>query len=706
MNSMSPYTNENYASPFAPGKSIFPEQRRIFHRADRIYTPLYRIEQVQRLDAAVHLTVAAKAQLKAYLRIAVVGPGLVRLRMSLRPFEAWDEPYFLVQDLKPYGPTEILEDEESLTLAWDSYRLRIERHPLHLALTRDDELIWELDREETAGGLMTGPLGFRWQEGQAEAYLSTRLQSGEECYGFGEKWGRLEKTGTSLRIWNNDTCGTNTTDLAYKAVPWLMSTKGWGLLLSSAYASQWEIGSFSHSSASCLVEHNEWSGFLCLGRTLKDLVKAYTALSGRPGPVPDWALGIWMSRCAYRNRAEVEEVAEQLRRLEIPSTVLHLDPPWMQEHYYPSLHTDACDFRWNERDFPKRRDMFAALAKKGFAVSLWINPYLPEGGELYRYAEQQGFLVRSLTGSWARLEFGQPVGIVDFTSPEASSWWQGLIEELLRDGAATVKADYADRIPEDALFADGRSGREMHHIYLHLFAEAAASAVQTVHGHGVIWRRPGYIGTQRFPISWAGDTQVSWEGMRGCLRGGLSAALAGEAFWSHDIGGFCGPQPDPELYIRWMQWGMLSPCTRFHGTSPREPWHYGSEALAITRHYARLRQRLLPYLKECAELAQKEGLPILRPMVLEFQDEPGMSAIEDQYMLGPQLLVAPILQAGQRERWVYLPQGAWRALEDATKQIYEGGRYIKAEAPLERLPLFLRLDGNHDSPMLLALPNS
>lgn len=691
MDSQSLYSTSSYASPFAPGKTNFPEQRQIFHRADCVYTPVLCVEALAGIESGLILALKCRGGVRAFLKCEVHASQMLRLSLSLTEPVKREEPYFLVDDLDLHPDTHVRELSAAIELDWDQYTLHIDKQNFGMTLRKAGALLWELDREEVAGELITGPLGFRWTNGRAEAYLSLRLHSDEQTFGFGEKFGPVEKTGFSTRIWNNDTAGTNTTDLSYKAIPWLVSSRGWGLLMSSAFPSLWEVGSFSHTSASCLVETERWDGFLILGDQLKDIVTGYTRLTGLPKAVPPWALGIWMSRCAYQNHQEVEDVVSEMQRHDIPFDVVHLDPPWMRNHYYQKLGTDACDFDWNDEAFPERRNFFARLQEQGIAVSIWINPYLPEGGSLYQYAARRGFLVRSIDGGWSRLEFGQPVGIVDFTLRAAKTWWKELIKEILRDGAAVVKTDYADRVPETALFADGRTGREMHNTYLHLYSEAASEAVEEVHGHGLLWRRPGYIGTQRFPISWAGDTQVSWEGLKGCLRGGLSAAFSGEAFWSHDIGGFCGPKPDPELYIRWMQLGMFSPCTRFHGTSVREPWHFGEQAVEITRHYAKLRYRLIPYLWQCANISTEQGLPIMRPMVLEFPNEPMAAHMDDQFMLGPDLLVAPVIYPAQTQRWVYLPQGSWRSLEKP-EEVYEGGRYISALAPLNCIPAYVRAE--------------
>jgi alpha-D-xyloside xylohydrolase len=625
------------------------------------------------------------------LSVEAVAEGTFRLRawQGTVPFDE-TSPMLAVPGLKRL-PARFRETKEVLVFTAGGNSLRVTKGPFGAALLdAKGRVLWQLESEDRAAGALVAPhLGYRTSPSGVHPFLSWRIENDEHLFGLGEKFNKVEKTGTRCTIWTADTAGLNTTDLAYKAVPVLFSTRGWGMMLHSSFRSYWEVGSFSYVAGSFLTEDEKIDLFLFAAPTLKGLLGKYTALTGRPAMPPKWALGVWLSRCSYPTRQAAEAAARGMRQRKIPCDVVHLDPPWMKVGYYPILGVDACDFDWNERDFPDRAAMFRQFAADGFAVCLWINPYLPEGTPTYREAADKGYMVKDPSGRPARNEQGQTVGVVDFTKPEAREWWKDHLKALLRDGASVFKPDYGERVPEDGMFHNGRTGREMHNLYLFLYQQAVIEATREQTGRSPIWGRSGYIGSQRFPGTWAGDTQVMWRAMKCCLRGGLSAGLTGFSFWSHDIGGFVGPKPSPELYIRWAQWGLLSPLSRFHGTTPREPWEYGAEAEGIVARCCRLRYGLIPYLLAAAEESCRTGVPIMRHMALEFPDEANAHTLDDQYVLGPDLLVAPVLVEGARSRQVYLPAGVWTEL-DRPRATHDGPGFVKLAAPLSRIPVLVR----------------
>ncbi len=701
------YFEDNYASRFLTGKTVFPDDTRIFHRADCTYDDVAALGNARLEGQTFQVDLFLRSGAAASLAIQPVRPEVLRVMFG-RPGAVFAQASPMLLPFPDERPTLAYADgDDAFTCAFGGYQVELDKLPFCLRIiSPQGKTIFESEWEKIVDMYTAPAMGLRRRPGadtsasqssqarQASpatpaAFLSWRTRFADRYFGLGEKFTKFEKTGTRATIWEADTCGSNTTDMSYKAVPVIFSTAGWALLLHSSFRSSWELGSFSYASAGLLVEEDKLDLFLILAPTLKEQVIAYTTLTGRPQMPPRWALGLWMSKAAYHNRAQLLEVAGRLRAEQIPCDVLNIDGTWMENLYYNELGVAVCNFGWNEKDWGQPAPLFQEFAGQGFNLCLWINPYFSCDSPAYAEAKAKGYLVRTLSGEIAGLEFDLQAAMIDFTNPAAKAWWQAQLIDLLQKGAAVFKVDFGDRVPADALFYSGQTGREMHNLYVHLYAQAVYEAVEQVHGAGFIWRRPGYIGSQRYPGCWAGDTQVTWEGMAGALRGGLSAAFSGESFWGHDIGGFVGQQPAEELYIRWVQFGMLSPLARFHGTTPREPWNYGPRALDVARHYIRLRYSLIPYLLAYAHESSENGLPLLRPMVLEFPAEPRIDAIDDQYLLGPDLLAAPLFQPGERTRVVYFPRGLWWPFERSGSPI-AGPGFHSVEAPLERIPLYVR----------------
>lgn len=684
------YDSASYTARYLPEKTVYQDDGRIFHRGGYNYAVVTKLTDPRITKNTFTASALLSDGTHAQLQLSATAAGTLRLQFGRLNAKYADASPMLLATAKPARALELVVENGVARIKAEGHEIQIGLDPFTLSIrSADGRLVAELETEQMAGSHITPPLGFRSSGGVAEPFLSWRIHNTDRFYGLGEKFNKVEKSSTRATVWASDTCGSNTTDLAYKSIPLLHCSAGWSLMLHSSARSFWEVGSFSYTSGSCLVQDEKLDAFIFLAPDVRGLIERYTALTGRTAMPPLWAFGVWMSRCAYNSRAEVEEVLARLRAEQIPCDVIHLDPLWMRTHYYFKIGVDACDFVRNEENFPGFPEMLTRWKDQGFSTCFWLNPYLPEGQPIYEEAKAEGYLLRSTKGGIARLEYGEPVGIVDFTNPAAKTWWKGKLKALVADGASVFKPDYGDRVSEDSLSFDGQTGRTLHNLYLHLYCQAAAEAVEESRGETIVWRRAGYIGSQRYPGTWAGDTQVTWEGMRCALRGGLSAGFGGEACWSHDIGGFVGPKPSDELYIRWAQWGLLSPFARFHGTTPREPWHYGQTAIEVVRRYAQLRYTLIPYLVKCVEESAQTGLPVLRHLSLEYPNDPVATNIDDQYLLGPSLLVAPVFVEGARSRMVYFPDGEWYVLENPS-ECYSGGRYHSVPAPLDRLPLFVK----------------
>lgn len=517
-----------------------------------------------------------------------------------------------------------------------------------------------------------------------EAGTAFALEPDEKLYGVGEQFVEFDRRGREIEAWHEEPLGTET-ERAYKNIPFHLSTNGYGFLVDTTARVRYDFGKSSTASGSVSVDDDTFAFVFFYGPSLKSVLRQYTAFTGRPDRPPKWSFGTWMSRLGYESREELEAVADRLREEEIPSDVLHLDPFWMPPG-------ESCTLEWDRDQFPDPEGMITELRDRDFRLSLWEHPHVPVGTEAFAEGAANGYFVTDGSGTpyvMDRTCQGDYRGaLVDFTDQDAVEWWQDRHRRLLEMGVSVFKTDYGEYVPEDAVFDNGLSGRVMHNLYPYLYNKTVYETVGEVNGadEALVWGRSAWTGSQRFPMHWGGDPQTTWNGMAAALRGGLSASLSGIAFWSHDIGGFRGT-PSDALYVRWAQFGLVSSNSRCHGTTPREPWEFGETALDIFREYARLRYRLLPYLYTYAEIAARTGLPEVRPLVLEHQSDPRTHRLDTQYLLGRDLLVAPVFEA-ETTRDVYLPDGEWR--DFWTGDRYAGGRTVHVDAPLETMPLFVR----------------
>ncbi|WP_433627698.1 alpha-xylosidase [Halomicrococcus sp. NG-SE-24] len=518
----------------------------------------------------------------------------------------------------------------------------------------------------------------------AETGTAFGLDPDEKLYGAGEQFVEFDRRGREIDLWHEEPLGTET-PRAYKNVPFHLSTKGYGMLVDTTARVHYDFGKTSTASASVSVADDAFAFVFFYGPEFDDVLRRYTALTGRPNRPPKWSFGTWMSRLGYESRDQLEAIADRLREERIPSDVLHLDPFWMRDR-------SSTDLEWDTEQFPDPEGMIEGLNEDGFHLSLWEHPHIPVGTDAFDEAAREGYFVTDGTGKPYVMDNtcqGDYRGaLVDFTDPDAVEWWKDKHRSLLEMGVDVFKTDYGEYVPEDAVFANGKNGQSMHNLYPYLYNEAVYEVVGEVNGEdeGIVWGRSAWTGSQRFPMHWGGDPQTTWNGMSAALRGGLSASLSGIAYWSHDIGGFRGT-PTDALYARWSQFGLLSSNARCHGTTPREPWEFGEDALDVFREYSRVRYSLLPYIYTYAEIATRTGLPVIRPLVLEYQDDPNTHRLDTQYLVGTDLLVAPVFkESGTRD--VYLPEGEW--VDFWTDERYEGERTVGVDAPLEIMPMFVR----------------
>lgn len=551
--------------------------------------------------------------------------------------------------------------------------------PWHVDYLWDEELLTSSTERS---------IGYAQVEGGGPHVLEQlSLSVGEQIYGLGERFGAFVKNGQSVDIWNADG-GTNS-EQAYKNVPFYLSSRGYGVLVDDAGPVSFEVGSENVSATQFSVPGEELRYEVFGGGSPLEVVDRYTARSGRPARLPDWSFGLWLSTSfttAYDEQTVLSFVDGMAER-GIPLSVFHFDCFWMRGFHWS-------DFVWDPSTFPDPRGLIAKLHERGLKVCLWINPYIAQRSHLFDEGAELGHLLRRTDGAVWQTDLWQAgMGLVDFTSPAACEWFAGKLDLLLEDGVDSFKTDFGERIPsEGVVWADGSDPLREHNFYAQRYNEVVFDLLRRRRGEGeaVVFARAATAGGQRFPIHWGGDCESTYAAMAQSLRGGLSLVSSGFGYWSHDIGGFEGT-PDPTLFKRWVAFGMLSSHSRLHGSSSyRVPWLFDEEAVEVMREFAELKQSLMPYILEAAGTTTATGAPVMRPMVMQFPGDPACRTLDTQFMLGEDLLVAPVF-TGTGEVDVYLPAGRWVHLLDGEEvNTGESGRFLHRRYDVHSLGLFAR----------------
>lgn len=525
------------------------------------------------------------------------------------------------------------------------------------------------------------------------SYLLGRLDIGvgELVYGLGERFGPLTRNGQTVDIWNAD--GGTSSEQAYKNVPFYLTNAGYGVLINHVGHVSFEVGSESVSQVQFSVPGESLDYLIFAGPSPADVLRRYTGLLGRPALVPSWSYGTWLSTSFTTDYDEetVSSFIDEMAARDLPVSVFHFDCFWMREFHWT-------DFEWDRRVFPDPEGMLARLHDRGLRISVWINPYIADRSRLFDEAAAAGYLVRRQDGSIWQWDFWQSgMALVDFTNPAARSWFAEQIRNLLRQGVDAIKTDFGERIPTDVCWHDGSDPAVMHNWYAQLYNQTVFAVLQEVRGtaDAVLFARSATAGGQRMPVHWGGDNSSSFTSMAESLRGGLSLSLSGFGFWSHDIGGFEG-SPDPAVFKRWLPFGLLSSHSRLHGSgSYRVPWAFdrdddapGQSATEVARRFIRLKLELMPYLWQAGRTAHEQGIPVLRPMLLAFPEDPTCAYLDQQYMLGANLLVAPVLSAPGDVHY-YLPAGTWTHLLTG-EQVHSTGEWRREQYGFDSLPVWVR----------------
>jgi alpha-D-xyloside xylohydrolase len=646
---------------------------------------IFRLIKPEHFYKHVYDTDGVRPSAELHLRIDIPRDDVCRVRLQdSAQFDDGRTPMVAHDITDPSCEVELTEDEQCYRLQTRKLSLHVHKRDFRIELyDRDGRKITSCGgRTDNHFGIAfdSYPLGFVRDRRHRHWYAVNAfdLSHDESIYGLGEHFGRMNKVGETLRFWINEGVG-NASGRVYKTVPFYVSTRGYGVFFNHTQPMTFWVGSKEKSKLQVAVEERRLDYTLFAG-SIKEVLERYTSLTGRAAVPPKFSFGTWMSRMSYLSQAEILDVAATLRAQRFPADVIHMDVSWFRKDW-------QCDWQFDPSRFPDPAAMCRELHDMGFRFSLWQQPYVLKGTAPWKEARRNNLLAKNC-GPFSF--FGQfEAAPIDFTRPEAVSWYQKrLLRPLLEAGVDVIKTDFGEGIAPSMQFAGG-SGHALHNVYPLLYNQAAFEITREVHGddNAMVWGRSAYAGSQRYPVQWSGDNASTFGAMQASLRGGLSYGLSGFTFWSQDTGGFVG-EPTDELMVRWTQLSIFQSHLRYHGCYPfREPWQFSETTQGIIRDYLNLRYRLIPYLYSEAIDSAASGLPVLRPLVIEFQDDRTVHAIDDQFLCGRSILVAPVMRA-ERERNHYLPEGLWYDFFD--RQPAEGGRWITRACPLERIPIWLR----------------
>ncbi|MBQ2709203.1 MAG: alpha-xylosidase, partial [Clostridia bacterium] len=569
------------------------------------------------------------------------------------------------------------EADGKITVTSGSMRLEIVKNPCSFTYYYGDTRLTAIGKRYGCSmpSYIDTPEG-PFMRGQLE------VDVGEKIYGLGERFTPFVRNGQVIDMWNED--GGTSSELSYKNIPFYLSNRNYGVFVNEAGPVSFEVCSEAVTKVQFSVPGQRLDFVVIGAADRKGVLERYTALTGRPALPPAWSFGLWLtsSFTTSYDEATVTQFTDGMAERDIPLSVFHFDCFWMRENEW-------CGFEWDRDMFPDVRGMLARMHEKGLKICVWINPYLGQKSAIFDEAAEKGYLLKKPDGDIWQWDLWQAgCSVVDFTNPDAVEWYKGHLRRLMDEGVDCFKTDFGERIPTDVVYHDGSDPLWMHNYYTYLYNKAVWEVISEVKGEAeaCLFARSATAGGQKFPVHWGGDCSSTYVSMSESLRGGLGLCLSGFGYWSHDIGGFEGTAP-ADVYKRWLAFGLLSSHSRLHGSdSYRVPWLFGDEAVDVCRYFAKLKNRLMPYLYTLAAETHASGVPMMRAMLLEF-DELGCEDCDRQYMLGDAILVAPVMRADGAVDF-YLPEGTWTHL--LSGETMAGGGWRRAQYDFFSLPVFVR----------------
>ena len=596
-------------------------------------------------------------------KIDFVTPRTVRIRMLTTPVEPKPAAsIMLAKEPGRDGSWKVTETNDKIVYSSDYGTIQINKNPWRIVLKdKAGRILSQTAALSDADSTQVKYTPFcfvkRGSDNARRINPVFTLTADEMIFGCGESATGLNKAGQKVNLFVTDPQGPET-DQMYKPIPFFMSNRGYGMFMHTSAPVTCDFGATYIGLNKMFMGDENLDLFVFFGEP-KDILDEYTDLVGKPGMPPLWSFGTWMSRITYFSEKEGYDVAANIRKNKYPCDVIHFDTGWFDVDW-------QCDYKFSENRFQNPQQMLKDLRSQGFHVCLWQLPYFTPKNRYFSELIEIDMYVKNGNG-----ELPYEDVVLDFSNPETVKWYQDKLAGLLNIGVSAIKVDFGEAAPLNGIYASGKSGWYEHNLYPVRYDMAVSEITKKLHNENIMWARAAWAGSQRYPLHWGGDAATTNTGLLGTLRAGLSFGLSGFSFWSHDMGGFVKATPE-DLYCRWIPFGFLTSHTRAHGAPPTEPWLYDSKRVQdVFRKSAEMKYRLMPYVYAQAKECTEKGLPMLRALFVEFPDDPGAWKVDDEYLFGSQILVAPLLESGMTGRTVYLPEGKW--IDYQTEKVYEGG---------------------------------
>ncbi len=610
-------------------------------------------------------------------------------------FKRKNESFAVINEKLSELKTEVKEDPAFFEVFTEQLRIRINRTPFRLQIFDHYQRLLFSDYQNK---------GFVKEKNRIISYKN--LGADEQFLGLGEKAGPLNRRGRNFKMWNSDQpCYGVSEDPLYKSIPFFMSSLHYGIFFDNTYKTEFKFGTESNNYYSFESPGGEMIYYFMYGKTYAAILQNYIALTGKPIMPPKWALGFSQCRGNYTEEVQAMDVAAEFRKRQIPCDIIYQDIGWTQ---------GLQNFDWKKNNYKTPRLMVKSLSDRGFKMIVSQDPVISqENSRQWHEADSlKYFTTDTATGKSYDMPWpwGGNCGVVDFTKPAVADWWGAYQQKPLDDGVRGFWTDMGEpawsnenaverlRMKHDAGMHD-----EIHNVYGLTWDKVVAEQFAKRNTNKRIFQmtRSAYAGLQRYTFGWSGDSGngdnvlEGWQQLANQITVGLSAGMGLIPFWACDISGYCGDiknyEAMAELYIRWMQFGAFNPLSRAHheGHNAVEPWMFGKEAEKLSREAIEFKYRLFPYLYHYAREAHDSGLPLMRALALEYPNDPEIYKINGEFLLGSELLVAPVVEKGAVKKDIYLPEGEWIDFHH-DKKTYKGAQWISYDAPINITPLFVK----------------